>query len=392
MLAAGLAAGAAIWLTTAWLLDTAESANPGTDRARVRVEAVRTGLAAGAGAGAAVGLLLAFRRQRHQEIATTLSDHDAGERRVTELYNAAAEQLGSDKAPVRLTALYTLERLANDNPVHRQTIVNIICAYLRMPFSAQPPTLAVSDEELAAVPPAERGTVASAAAEPVTTWHQERDVRLTAQRLLGTHLHSDHPVHWDGMSLALNGATLIDFTLGERCAIHEADFSDATFAGPAFFVGTFFEGYADFSGATFVDHAVFGLAFFAGHTTFARAFFAETARFVTASFAFASVNDFSGATFAGNVYFHEAKFSGVARFNRASFARNTYFNEATFADPVIFREDTAVFNDASVTDLQWEYVFPAGWRVEPAESDGGRLVKISGVAPSRVSDEASGAT
>lgn len=27
------------------------------------------------------------------------------ERRVTELYNAAAEQLGSDKAPVRLTAL-----------------------------------------------------------------------------------------------------------------------------------------------------------------------------------------------------------------------------------------------------------------------------------------------
>jgi hypothetical protein len=34
-----------------------------------------------------------------------------------------------------LTALYTLERLANDNPGHRQTIVNIICAYLRMPWT-----------------------------------------------------------------------------------------------------------------------------------------------------------------------------------------------------------------------------------------------------------------
>jgi hypothetical protein len=38
----------------------------GTDRANARLDAVRTGLAAGAGAGAAVGLMLAFRRQHHQ--------------------------------------------------------------------------------------------------------------------------------------------------------------------------------------------------------------------------------------------------------------------------------------------------------------------------------------
>ncbi len=76
---------------------------------------MRTGLAAGGGAGAVVGLMLAFRRQRNAELATALGQLDAGERRITELYNAA-ERLGSDKAPVRLTALYTLERLANDNP------------------------------------------------------------------------------------------------------------------------------------------------------------------------------------------------------------------------------------------------------------------------------------
>ncbi|MFI0411903.1 hypothetical protein [Actinomadura sp. 3N508] len=110
----------------------------GTERARLRVDAVRTGLAAGAGAGAAVGLMLAFRRQ-HQELATALDELDAAERRVTELYNVAAEQLGSDKATVRLTALYTLERLANDNERHRQTIVNIICAYLRLPAHALHP-------------------------------------------------------------------------------------------------------------------------------------------------------------------------------------------------------------------------------------------------------------
>src|SRR5262249_33582048 len=57
-----------------------------------------------------------------------------------ELYTKAVEQLGSDKAPVRLGGLYALERLAQDNSAHRQTIVNVICAYLRMPFSPMEPT------------------------------------------------------------------------------------------------------------------------------------------------------------------------------------------------------------------------------------------------------------
>ena len=99
-----------------WLLAIAGGAKSGTDRANSRLDAVRTGLAAGAGAGAAVGLMLAFRRQHHQEIATDLTDRDATERRITELYTKAVEQLGNDKAPVRLGGLYALERLAQDNP------------------------------------------------------------------------------------------------------------------------------------------------------------------------------------------------------------------------------------------------------------------------------------
>ena len=125
---------------TIWLLAIASHAKPGTDQANARLDAVRTGLAAGAGAAAAVGLGLAFRRQHHQEIATVLTDLDATERRITELYTKAVEQLGSDKAPVRLGGLYALERLAQDNREHRQTIVNVICAYLRMPFSPTAPT------------------------------------------------------------------------------------------------------------------------------------------------------------------------------------------------------------------------------------------------------------
>ena len=82
--------------------------------------------------------MLAFRRQHHKEIATVLSDPDATEH-ITELYTEAVAQLVSDEAPVRFGGLYALERLAQDSPAHRQTIVNVICAYLRRPFSPTAP-------------------------------------------------------------------------------------------------------------------------------------------------------------------------------------------------------------------------------------------------------------
>jgi len=60
--------------------------------------------------------MLALRRQHHQEIATALTDRDATERRITGLYTRAAEQLGNDKAPVRLGGLYALEGSLRTTP------------------------------------------------------------------------------------------------------------------------------------------------------------------------------------------------------------------------------------------------------------------------------------
>jgi hypothetical protein len=97
MRSAAIAVALTAFVITTWLLTIASHAPPGTAQATARLDAVRTGLAAGAGAGAAVGFLLAFRRQHHQEIATLLTDLDATERRITELYTKAVEQLGNDK-------------------------------------------------------------------------------------------------------------------------------------------------------------------------------------------------------------------------------------------------------------------------------------------------------
>src|SRR6266540_967668 len=128
---AGLGLLAAIgfgWLVTVWLLGEADR---GTTRAELRIDAIRTGLTVVAGTGAGVALLIAARRQwlgeraqRHREQVATQNrqhqdrvqahqeqvaatnqrheEHDATERRITDLYTKAVELLGSDRPAVRL--------------------------------------------------------------------------------------------------------------------------------------------------------------------------------------------------------------------------------------------------------------------------------------------------
>jgi pentapeptide repeat protein len=299
MLAAAAAVVIVAFVVTTWLLTIASNAKPGTDQANARLDAVRTGLAAGAGAGAAVGLMLAFRRQHHQEIATVLTDLDATERRITELYTKAVEQLGNDKAPVRLGGLYALERLAQDNPAQRQTIVNVLCAYLRMPFAPEAPG-EVSDPQ--------------AAEAPGDTWQQERQVRLTAQRILADHLRIDWfegqpapgpvgPEFWPDMRLDLTSATLIDLNF-YRVVAADARFAGAMFTGTAQFYEATFGG-ASFHAAKFTQDAAFSRASFKGHA------------------------DFSKATFAGRSWFSQASFGRDADFNDASFSGDAMFYGTT---------------------------------------------------------------
>jgi hypothetical protein len=104
-----------------WLLAQANQVPAGKDRATLTADAVKTGATIALGTGGAAYLLLAYRRQRLEEL-------DTRERRITELFTKAVEELGHEKAPVRLGALYSLERLAQNNPEHRQTVVDVVCA------------------------------------------------------------------------------------------------------------------------------------------------------------------------------------------------------------------------------------------------------------------------
>ncbi|WP_157549747.1 pentapeptide repeat-containing protein, partial [Nonomuraea candida] len=356
----------AVWGVSTWLLQDLHTV-PTPQQISARIEAVRTALAAGAGVGAAVTLLLAVRRQRHQELATAHTTHDAAERRVTELYTKAAEQLGNDQAPVRLGGLYALERLAQDTPALRQTIVDVICSYLRMPYT--PPREDRGEKIRAAQRAARHREPARSASGGGRDPQEERQVRLTAQRILTAHLRYDdspasrrwwpsrhpdrNPRHWPDIQLDLTGAVLIDFNLG-TCRMGTAVFEGATFTGDAWFDRATFTGTAWFDRATFTGAAWFDRATFTGAARFDRATFTGDARFGKA---FTSDARFDRATFTGDARFDEATFTGDARFDRATFTGTAWFDEATFTGDAWFDEATftgdARFDEATFTGDAW---------------------------------------
>ncbi|MEU4359292.1 hypothetical protein [Streptomyces virginiae] len=89
-----------------------------------------------AGAGALVALVVAYRRQRVDEDAAL---RDAT-RLHTERFTSAVSQLGAESAAVRLGGVYALAGLADDAPTRdlRQTCIDVLCAYLRLPYTAEP--------------------------------------------------------------------------------------------------------------------------------------------------------------------------------------------------------------------------------------------------------------
>ncbi|MGV9327211.1 pentapeptide repeat-containing protein [Streptosporangium sandarakinum] len=366
--------GALWWMSADPALSAPAPSGPG-GAGTARGEILRTALAVGAGVGAAVTLMLAFRRQRHQEIATAHATHDATERRVTDLYTKAAEQLGHEAAAVRLAGLYALERLAQDNPGHRQTIVNVICAYLRMPYTPPEPAPDPERDRKAALQAARRRYRAARAgislpAEPAP---QERagdregevQVRLAAQRILAAHLRDEHPADqrstlpaapafWEGMRLDLTGATLIDFDLTGG-HVTEALFNKATFIG-----------FTRFDAATFTKNAEFRKATFTENVRFTRATFTKNAWFVMATFTEGA--GFIRTTFTGNAWFAGATFTESAGFDEATFTGNAWFAGATFTK-------AAGLGGAVVIDPAADHAWPDGWCVEVTPEGTGHLIR-----------------
>ncbi|TKG61520.1 pentapeptide repeat-containing protein [Prauserella endophytica] len=347
--------------------------------ATVRVDVIRIALTAAAGTGGGLALLLAFRRQRSTEIAAAHSISDAAERRVTELYTKAVEQLGSEQAPVRLGGLYALERLAQDNPDHRQTIVNVLCAYIRMSSTTSLHFPASSGSQRRNAP-SRRPNRLAGADRLETTGHriarsQEREVRMTAGHILLSHLQSPDAENvlgaappgdfWPDIDINMAGASVSEFNFSQ-CQVRSADFSNATIRQSSF-RGMEFDGFANFTRATFTGGVGFDDAVFYSAVSFIGTTFEEDVHFRQAEFydfvlfedarfqsdASFELVDFDyvrmvGVDFAGTVSFRDAEFRSVT-FEKVTFRGEVGFTDAVF-DAATFRnvafEGAIDFRDA----------------------------------------------
>ncbi|MFT9669015.1 pentapeptide repeat-containing protein, partial [Streptomyces rhizosphaericola] len=175
--------------------------------------------------GAVLAALYAYRKQLLDEGTS----HRADATQLTERYAKAAEQLGHDQAAVRLAGVYAMARLADDWPEQRQVCIDVLCAYLRMPYSTVP-------------------------AQPGFR-HGEREVRLTIIRIIHDHLQDPATsTTWCGLNLDFTGATFDggDFSgsvfSGGQVSFNGSVFSDGRIS---FNDSVFSGGRVDFSGSTF---------------------------------------------------------------------------------------------------------------------------------------------
>ena len=362
----------------------------GSNADRNQLDAIRTAVGIVLGTGGAVALILAARRQRYAELtlkqqyeALDQQERDSTSRRVTDLYTKAADQLGSDHAPVRLAGIYALERLGDDHPDQQPTIMAVLCAYLRMPFDPPnrvplvgPPTLA-SRRQLAksdAATDPELAVVLATTAEQEREREQELEVRKAIQDVIVRHLGSGDGAgvrsrntwldHGNPLSLDLSGATLVQFTMCYAEVSH-VDFSSVRFFGNTVFEGTIFRKFTDFRDSQFRGYAWFNKVRFLESAVFSDSRIEWTAHFFDVKF--------TGMAFFSDVHFgHAANFAG-SRCDQKFDITNARFN-----GPVTFEdfEPAGAWIDARGCRLQnatdpHQFVMPPGWTLGTASEPTG---------------------
>ncbi|MEU0789479.1 pentapeptide repeat-containing protein [Amycolatopsis sp. NPDC005961] len=259
-----------------------------TDPATSRSDALKTGGLAGGAIVALYALWLNDRRRRveerrqdierqRHELESQRAELDR-ERVADERFAKAVELLGHAADQVRVGAMHALAGLARSRPEYTQTVLDVLCSYLRRPF----------DVEESEGPERER----------------ELTVRLTAQRLVSD-LLPGRDAEGPAYDLDLTSATLEYFDLSGKLVgglllryaslRSSTNLSGCRFRGRVYLTaagtgdgrlvghfrcrGTVFESHAWFSGTTFTEDAEFTATTFAGRTTFKDAKFAKDAVF-----------------------------------------------------------------------------------------------------------------
>src|ERR1700748_705281 len=122
--------------------------------------------------------------EQREQLKQTL-DEQRG-RTLNERFPTAPGQLANDRPPaVRLAGVYAMAGLADDWEENRQTCIDVLCAYLRLPYDPDPGSEGPAGERLA--------------------FRASREVRHTVIRVITAHLRDAAGVSWHGLNFDFTG-------------------------------------------------------------------------------------------------------------------------------------------------------------------------------------------
>ncbi|MGW2308726.1 hypothetical protein [Actinomadura luteofluorescens] len=213
-IATGLLAAVAIYYTAS----NATSARRSAQAAIAGVEAVRHSAQATERAQ--------LRTFEHSEQAQRRTHELTEQGQRTDRFTAAVAQLGDSSPAVQLGGAHALAGLADDAPTRefRQTCIDVLCAFLRLPYEPDPGNEPAEDQD-----PAQHAQARAA-------YRALRVVRHTVIRIIANHLRVGAQVSWHR---------------------HAIDFTDVVFdGGNVWFAARFGGGTVDFRLARFGDSTV----------------------------------------------------------------------------------------------------------------------------------------
>ena len=330
-------------------------------------------------------------KQQEQFEANAFKDRKA-ERR--ERYTKAVEQLGDEKAPVRMGGVYTLVGLVDewleeesirkyeDRLKEGQVIINNLCAYIRSPF-----TLASHYDELSEDIPISYGVYKDNQQKFYTDkaeFKAEADVRRGIikeihDRLQGPDANtpgtwSDFEYDFSGStffysidlrnsyytkSVTFHGSTYQDWTDFRGSTYQEeahfygstyqkgADFRNSTYQNWADFRNSTYQDWADFSGSTYQwahfrssiyqGRADFGDSTYGGEADFCGSIYQDWADFSGSTYQWAN---FSGSTYQGQAYFSDSTYQGQAYFSDSTYQGQAHFRSSIYQGRADFCDST----------------------------------------------------
>ncbi|WP_328459155.1 pentapeptide repeat-containing protein [Amycolatopsis sp. NBC_00438] len=336
-----------------------------TDPATSRSDALKTGGLAGGAIVALYALWLNDRRRRveerrqdierqRHELESQRAEQDR-ERVADERFAKAVELLGHAADQVRVGALHALAGLARSRPEYTQTVLDVLCSYLRRPFQHPRYESGVDRHDR----DARRGTPEQ---------EQELQVRLTAQRLIRELLPSAGQADGPGYDLDLTGA-VVEYLDLSACKIgglvlrYAALHSSTNLSGCRFTRRVYFTAAGIDAGRLIGNFRCRG-AVFESHAWFSGTRFAELA-------------DFTETTFAGETTFKDAEFARDAVFKDVRATGSLDLHQTRFEGQTDLRfsalpESVSLYNTRvqSEKDVQ----LPAGWKLEKLRDGGVRIV------------------